>query len=205
MTIKTIIFDLGGVIIELDFARFFKEVIEISPLHKPHSSLLLEFWRQSDIYHQGKITDEVFYHQACELLKVCDLNQEEFYKSFNSVISRINYEVIELIKKLKQTKKFKLLLLSNINQSHWEYGKIQKWDFVDLFDDLLLSFQLYVTKPDPRIYQLAIQRANCKPDEILFIDDGLNNVHSAEEVGINAFHFTNIEELIDKLKELNIL
>ena len=66
MTIKAIIFDLGGVIVELDFSIFFQKVIEISPLHKPHSSLLLEFWRQSDVYHQGKITNKAFYHQACE-------------------------------------------------------------------------------------------------------------------------------------------
>ncbi len=101
MTIKTIVFDLGGVIVELDFSQFFKNVIEISPLNKPDSFLLLEFWRQSDVYHQGKIANEEFYHQACELLEISSLNQEDFFNSFNSFNSRANqyqmgYELNEL-------------------------------------------------------------------------------------------------------------
>ena len=206
MTIKAIIFDLGGVIIELDYSIFFQKVIEISPLHKPHSSLLLEFWRQSDIYHQGKITNEEFYHQACELLQICFAEQDEFFDAFNSVISHPNEDVVEIVKKLKKTGKYKLLLLSNVNESHWEYGKTKNWGLEDLFDEeeLLLSYKVKMTKPYPRFFQLAISEAGCKPEEIVFIDDGLNNVRGAQELHINAIHFTSIEDLIEEFKKLGI-
>ena len=211
MTIKALIFDLGGVIVDLDFSKFFKEVIEVSPLHTPQSSLLLEFWRQSEIYHQGKITNEDFYNQACELLQVCALNKEEFFKSFNSVISHINNDVLDLIKSLKKTKKYKLILLSNVNESHWDYfinnfiKEKSEGDFVELFDDLLLSFQLFITKPNQEIYQIAIRRAGCHPDEIVFIDDGLKNIHSAEELGIHSIRYTKLSELRVELKKLGII
>ncbi|MFX0041464.1 MAG: HAD family hydrolase [Candidatus Hodarchaeota archaeon] len=204
MTIKAIIFDLGGVVVELDFSRFFKDVIEISPLNTPNSSLLLEFWRQSDIYHQGKITNEEFYSQACELLQTCALNQEQFFDSFNSVISHIKEELLTLIKNLKEQNNIKLLCLSNVNSSHWHYLLEQNKEIVEFFDELILSFEVHMTKPDPRLFKLAIQKAGCKPEEIVFIDDGLNNIRSARELGIIGIKFTYLEDLISELKSLKI-
>ena len=204
MTIKAIIFDLGGVVVELDFSRFFKDIIEISPLNTPNSSLLLEFWRQSDIYHQGKITNKEFYSQACELLQTCALNQEQFFDSFNSVISHVKEDFLVLIKNLKEQNNIKLLCLSNVNSSHWHYLLEQNKEIVELFDELILSFEVHLTKPDPRLFKLAIQKARCKPEEIVFIDDGLNNIRSARELGIIAIKFTNLEDLINELKSLKI-
>lgn len=204
MIIKAIIFDLGGVVVELDFSRFFKDIIEISPLNTPNSSLLLEFWRQSDIYHQGKMTNKEFYSQACELLQTCALNQEQFFDSFNSVISHVKEDFLALIKTLKEQNKIKLLCLSNVNLSHWHYLLEQNKEIVELFDELILSFEVHMTKPDPRLFKLAIQKAECKPEEIVFIDDGLNNIRSARELGINGIKFTNLENLINELKSLKI-
>ena len=204
MKIKAIIFDLGGVVVELDFSRFFKDVIEISPLNTPNSSLLLEFWRQSDIYHQGKISNKEFYSQACELLQTCALNQEQFYNSFNSVISHVKKDFLALIKNLKEQNNVKLLCLSNVNSSHWHYLLEQNKEIVEFFDELILSFEVHMTKPDPRLFKLAIQKAGCKPEEIVFIDDGLNNIRSARELGIIGIKFTNLEDLINELKSLKI-
>ncbi|MHA1292159.1 MAG: HAD family hydrolase [Promethearchaeota archaeon] len=205
MTIKAIIFDLGGVLVDLDFTKFLEEIIEISPLNKPHSLLLLEFWRQSDRYHQGKISDEEFFHQSCELLQFCDLNQERFYESFNSVISGKNEEVIEILNKIKLMKKYKLILLSNVNSSHWNYLRKMNWKFLNIFDDYILSFKVKMTKPDPQIFKLAIEKAGCSPNEIVYIDDGLNNISSARELGIYTIHFTDIKELIKEFKKLEII
>jgi FMN phosphatase YigB (HAD superfamily) len=99
--IKCIIIDLGDVIIDLDFSRFFKEVITPSPLNKPKTPIMLEFFRQSDTYHQGRITDKEFYQQACELLEVSALNQTEFYNAFNSIIADLNLDMVELLRKIK--------------------------------------------------------------------------------------------------------
>jgi epoxide hydrolase-like predicted phosphatase len=204
MRIKAIIFDLGGVVVDLDFTSFFKDVIEISPLNKPNSSLLLEFWRQSDTYHQGKMSDEDFYKQACELLQTCALNQKQFFDSFNSVISHINEDILDLIKKMRTNNKIKVLCLSNVNFSHWNFLMQLYPKILDCFDDYILSFEVHLTKPDVRIFELAIKRTGCKPKEIVFIDDGLNNIHSAREKGINGIKFTNLENLIHDLKKFEI-
>ena len=211
MTIKCIIFDLGDVIIELDFSQFFNEVITPSPLNKPKTPVMLEFFRQSDTYHQGKINDKEFYNQACDLLRVCDLNQKAFYNAFNSIISEINMEMVELVKKIRKNNKLKMICMSNINSSHWKYIKKKKWDIWEsdakktpLFDEFILSHEVHLTKPDPKIFEIAIQKAGCEPEDIVFIDDGFNNIRAALELGINGIRFIDIVELTKSLKELNI-
>ncbi|MFX1357663.1 MAG: HAD family hydrolase [Promethearchaeota archaeon] len=204
MKIKCVIFDLGDVIIDLDFSRFFNEVITESPLNKPQTPIMLEFFRQSDTYHQGKITDQEFYQQACEILQVCMLNQSQFFDAFNSIIADLNLEMVELIRNIRQFNKLKLMCMSNINSSHWNYLKKQQWDIWELFDEFILSHEIQITKPDPKIYKYAIKKAGCKPKEILFIDDGRNNVRAANELGINAIRYTDLQNLTEELKNYKI-
>ncbi|MHA1486685.1 MAG: HAD family hydrolase [Promethearchaeota archaeon] len=197
MTIKCVIIDLGDVLIDLDFSRFFNDVITPSPLNKPQTPIMLEFFRQSDIYHQGKITDEEFYKQSCEILGACALNQAQFFDSFNSIIDKLNLEMVDLIKKIKTLNSFKLICMSNINSSHWNYLK-------NLFDEFILSHEIHLTKPDPKVFKLAIKIAGCKPKEILFIDDGLNNIRSASESGINSIRYMGLDKLVEELLKYDI-
>lgn len=204
MEIKCIIIDLGDVLIELDFSRFFKDIITPSPLNKPLTLIMLEFFRQSDTYHQGKITDEEFYKQSCEILEDCSLDQKQFYASFNSIINDLNLDMVELIRNIKSANNLKLICMSNINSSHWKYLKKQKWDIWELFDEFILSHEIHITKPDPKVYELALDKAGCKPEEVLFIDDGLNNVRAAREMRINAIRFMGLDNLVEELQKYDI-
>ena len=205
MTIKAIIFDLGGVVIDLDFSNFYNKIISQSPINKPQTPIMLEFFRQSDIYHQGKMTNVEFYQLACDLLQVCALDQVDFYNAFNSIISGFNHQVVELIKKIRDKNEFKLIALSNINSSHWDYLLSKNWGFIEHFDELLLSHEIHLIKPQPKIFELVIQKASCKPEEIVFIDDGLNNIRSAQDFGIIGIKFTTFEELTIEFKKLDII
>ena len=202
--IKCIIIDLGDVIIDLDFSRFFNEVITPSPLNKPKTPIMLEFFRQSDTYHQGRITDKEFYQQACELLEVCALNQTEFYNAFNSIIAGINLDIVELIRKIKTLNNLKIICMSNINSSHWTYLKKQKWNIWELFDEFILSHEIHMTKPDPKVFEYALRKAACKPEEILFIDDGFNNVRSAWVLGINSIRFIGLDNLVEEIQKFGV-
>jgi HAD superfamily hydrolase (TIGR01509 family) len=80
-----------------------------------------------------------------------------------------------------------------------------KWDFVDYFDDLILSHEIHLTKPNPKIFEYSIQKAGCKPEKIIYIDDGLNNLRAAKELGITGIKFTNIDNLKKDLKKYKII
>lgn len=202
--IKVIIFDLGGVIVELDFSNFYNKIITLSPLNKPETPIMMEFFRQSDIYHQGDMSEDEFYDLGCELLEVCALSKTEFFDAFNSIISGFNPEVIEVLKKIKSLNKYKLIALSNVNASHWNYLLKKKWGFIQYFDDLILSHEIHLTKPDLKIFQYVIEKTKCKPEEILLIDDGLNNVRAANKVGIIGINFNGVKNLYEELENFGI-
>ncbi len=206
MTIKALIFDLGDVIVELEYSNFYKKVASISPQRENSlTHKMLEFFRQSDLYHQGKMKDNEFYNLACDIFQVCMLDQSEFYEAFNSIVSHPISEVVELLKQLKESKKYKLIALSNVNVSHWNYILAKNWKFLEYFDEFILSFQVHMTKPDPKIFKYAIEKANCKPKEIVFVDDGFNNVRSAKALGMIGIHYTNVKKLKKEFETLKIM
>ncbi|MFX1259292.1 MAG: HAD family hydrolase, partial [Promethearchaeota archaeon] len=184
--------------------KFFNRVVSLTSSENPRTRIMLEFFRQSDLYHQGKMSDEEFYKLACNLLQVCMLNQSDFYEAFNSIVSHPIPETVDLLKKLRENGKYLLIALSNVNASHWNYILKKKWDFIDYFDEIILSHEVKIIKPNPKIFKHAIKKAKCKPQEIVFIDDGSINVRAAEELGIIGIHYKNIEELIKEFKKLNI-
>ena len=203
--IKAVVFDLGGVVIDLDFTNFYNKIITQSPLNKPQTPIMLEFFRQSDIYHQGNMSNDEFYQLACDLLQVCMLDQSEFFNAFNSIISGYNPEVVEIIREIRDKNQCKLLALSNVNASHWDYILKKNWEFINYFDELILSHEIHLIKPDPKIFKYAIQKAGCKPKQIVFIDDGLNNIRYAAEMGIIGIKYTTTNQLIEELKKLKLI
>ncbi|MFX1420395.1 MAG: HAD family hydrolase [Promethearchaeota archaeon] len=205
MNIKAIVFDLGGVVLELDFSNFYNKIITQSPLNKPQTPIMLEFFRQSDMYHQGNMTDEDFYQLACDLLQVCMLDQSEFYDAFNSIIAGVNPEIIHLLKKLRDSDQYKLIALSNVNSSHWDYILNKKWDFIDYFDIFILSHEIHLVKPNPKIFEYVIKKAGCKAEKIIYIDDGVNNIRTANKLGFRGIKYTNSDELIEELKKYKVI
>jgi len=151
------------------------------------------------------MTDDEFYQLACDLLQVCMLSQSEFFDAFNSIISGYNSNVSKIIKKIRERNQFKLIALSNVNSSHWDYILNKNWDFIDWFDELILSHETHLIKPNPKVFEYTIKQAGCKPEQIIFIDDGLNNIRSAKELGIKGIKFTNAEELLEELKKFKII
>lgn len=205
MKVKAIVFDLGGVVIEFDFSNFYNKIIIQSPLNKPQTPIMLEFFRQSDMYHQGNMSDKEFYQLACDLLQVCMVDQSDFFEAFNSIISGYNPDVAAIIKNIREINRYKLIALSNVNSSHWNYILEKKWDFMDWFDELILSHETHMIKPNPKVFEYTIKKAGCKPEQMIFIDDGLMNIRSAKEYGIIGIKYTNSEELVEELKKFKII
>ncbi|TXT59277.1 MAG: hypothetical protein BAJALOKI2v1_230022 [Promethearchaeota archaeon] len=69
---------------------------------------------------------------------------------------------------------------------------------------MILSHEVNATKPDPKIFKIAIKKAKSKPRDIIYVDDGLNNIKAASKLGINSIQFHSTSQVIDKLKELGI-
>ncbi|HEX7621372.1 MAG TPA: HAD-IA family hydrolase, partial [Anaerolineales bacterium] len=76
--------------------------------------------------------------------------------------------------------------------------------FEDVFDEMIISAEVGLMKPDPRIYRLALEKLGAQPQESVFLDDVLVNVEAARSVGMYAIQFTRLDKTLEELKQLLI-
>ena len=190
--IKTIVFDLGGVIFDLDrdgAVRAFKQI------GLSDADVRLDKYHQRGIFQQleeGHITPDQFKTQL-ELLCGRLLTHDEVQSGWMGYVGApVDVRKLDYIDRLRQ-RGFQVMLLSNTNPY------IQRWAQSDAFtpwgrsldsymDCLFLSFEMGVMKPDPRIFRMMLDRAALNPSETLFIDDGQSNVDAARSLGIQAIN-----------------
>jgi putative hydrolase of the HAD superfamily len=196
--IRAVISDLGKVIVYFDngvfrrklagFCRFSPE--EIQRLAADNLELILSFDR-------GEITPEVFYAEISRKLEA-RIDSDRFFAIYNDIFT-LNPPVLETLKRLKP--RYKLALLSNTDVMRFGFIR-QRFPEIFIFDAYVVSFELGVLKPDPRIYQEALRRLDVEPREAAFIDDMQENVEAAVRLGLKGLHFkpeTNLEVELRKL------
>lgn len=120
-----------------------------------------------------------------------------FYKNLEA-----DKDIIKIIEKLKGS--YKIFLFSN-HLGELLRQLLKKQGVVNLFDEIIISSEHKLKKPDPEFFEVLINKAKVKNNEILFIDDRLENIEGALNLGINAFHFTTSKKLKKHLRSLNLL
>ena len=198
--IRNIIFDLGGVILDIDFSKTQQAFIDLGITNFAEMygfTHVDSFFRQ---HEAGKITDEEFI-ASLQKMAGSSLGTDVIQKAWNALLIRFPAERIELLKKLRQ--KYRLFLLSNTNAIHVvEFQKIysntfQNGSLVDLFDKVYYSNEIGMRKPNAEIYEFVLKDSQLLPEETLFIDDSLPNVEGAKQVGIQAIHLKPGQTILD--------
>lgn len=151
-----------------------------------------------DALKLGQIRPSTFVTRLNTRLK-SNLTVVEVREFWNSTL-RVDDEMLVLLKTLKQ--KYKLFLLSNLNDLDWQ--AIAKTELPSHFDDLFLSFELHKKKPNPSLFVDVINLIGIQPSELLFIDDQLKNVNAAYTCGMTGIPFTTPQQLASDLSELEI-
>lgn len=100
--------------------------------------------------------------------------------------------------------RYRLMLLSNTNPIHYEMVQAN-FPLLRHFHDCILSYQAGALKPSSKIYQTALDRAQCKPEECFFTDDILINIEAAQKHGMHAVQFQNATQLEEEMRRRGIL
>ncbi|AFZ46930.1 HAD-superfamily hydrolase, subfamily IA, variant 3 [Cyanobacterium stanieri PCC 7202] len=187
--LEAIIFDLGGVIIEVDMGYPYRYFAEHS---SGDNDILIQDLRAIALsYEIGKIADQEFIEKVRETTKL-DKTDEEIKTIWNGMLGQVPSELGELLYKIKQEKK--TFILSNTNPIHIaEVEKrfqqsITQYPLNNLFDEIYYSHNIGLHKPDQNIYNYVIEKNNLNPQHTLFIDDNIHNVNSAKALGIQTIH-----------------
>jgi glucose-1-phosphatase len=189
-TIKNIIFDLGGVIMNIDFKQTEKAFSNLG--FNNFSEYITQFHITAlfEEYETGKINDAAFI-QGIQQLSPRPLTENEIVHAWNALLLDFPPERIELLKKIKQ--RYRIFLLSNTNALH--HAEFQKRFKVltggyleDIFHKTYYSQTTGMRKPNAEIYQLVIDENKLNPSETLFIDDTASNFSGAQQAGLQTFH-----------------
>ena len=205
--IKNIIFDLGGVILDIDENVVYQELekmgINISEL--AHSK---EFINIMSKFDSGIYTAATFRNKTKSLLGLEKMTDQKFDSIWNAMLLDIPRERIEAIEKVK--KHYKIFLMSNSNVIHYDLYvrdlqlRFGYNEFDELFNKSYFSFAEHLEKPDPRFFELILDHEGLQPEETLFIDDTAANIEAAKSLGINTYHIRR-DELVRNLFENGVL
>ncbi len=186
---KNIIFDFGGVIINIDYHRIaatFKSfgIQNFDQLYSQLNQTTL-----FDDFEKGLITPSAFRDQLRKISGV-QLTDEQIDAGWNAILIDLPKENIDVLKQLK--KSHRLFLLSNTNAIHEKaFTEIMMRDFgkniiEEVFEKIYFSHHIHMRKPDAEIFELVLRENNLKAEETLFVDDSLQHIEGAEKTGLQT-------------------
>jgi len=199
--IKTIIFDIGNVLVDFAWKPFFKSFglndDEVKTLAK--ATVYSKDWVEYDL---GNITDEEILARFCKNAPQFTDVLLEIDKDWKGIILKRAYAIPWIISLKKQG--YQVLFLSNFS-SKARKECAEALDFVPYADGGIFSHEVHMVKPYPDIYRLLLDTYQLNPQECLFIDDTIENLTIAEELGIHTIQFKTKEQVLDDLDTLNII
>ncbi len=202
--IETIIFDFGGVVLDIDPQITIKEFQKLGfkEVAKTQSKEFIE-----DIirkFERGIYTPEEFRKRLRTFLEL-DVTDQQLDDAWNALLYDIPAERIEILEQLK--KNYTMMLLSNSNEIHYDLYvrdlqlRFGYREFDELFHKAYFSFDLHLSKPDPEVFEFVIYQHDLDPSKTLFIDDNEMNIEAASKLGLRTYLLIKPELIRDIIKD----
>jgi len=188
--IKNIIFDLGGVLLNINPLLSLKEFERLSGIDQKELTKRLVSEHIFDKFDTGSINSAQFRSELCRIMNIT-VSDSEIDRAWNILIQDFPLHRVSLLQELR--KNYRIFLLSNTNAIHFEKYTGEFYEkygipMVDLFDRVFVSHEIGIHKPDAGIYTHVLENANIKASETLLIDDTLANIEAAALLGISGIH-----------------
>lgn len=202
MNLQTIIFDLGGVLIDWN-----PEYVFLDEFDGNHEKMKWFFENICTSEWNEEQDAGVPYQKATEERVALFPEHEKlirmYYGRWEEMLGGEIGGTVEILKSLKASNQYQLIALTNWSQETFPIA-LDRFDFLSWFDGIVVSGEEKMIKPDPAIYELTLKRYQIDPAKAVFIDDRDTNVVAAIQSGINGIHFQSPQQLHDELKKLNV-
>lgn len=198
--IKNILFDFGGVIINLNLNA---SIAAFEALRGPNATISFNQWTKYGVepaFEKGELSSKQFCDRMRELLDN-PVPDEAIHKAWNAMILDIPAQRIRKIEELKQS--YRVFLLSNTSEIHYNLYtnrfvkdyEYKSWN--ELFEQSWFSHLVGIRKPDPKIFRLLLNEKELKAEETLFIDDSKANTDAAEKLGFAVLYLEPGMDILD--------
>ena len=196
---KTVIFDLGRVLVDFDFKRGYRALEGLCPYPAAEIPHRLSGCGLVERFETGQIEPRDFVREFSAVLDL-EIDYDHFCRIWSSIFTETLVPESMLV---GLAARYRLMLLSNTNAIHFEMLRAS-YPMLRHFHDLILSYEVKAMKPHAEIFQAAIDRAGCRPEECFYTDDILAFVNAARSLGIDAVQFESVGQLEGELKARGI-
>ena len=200
-SIKNLIFDLGGVILDLSVDTTLRSFANLSGIDENTVKRLYASTPEFEVYEKGGMSDADFREFVKALYRI-DASDENLDACWNAMLVGFPRKKLELLETLKQ--KYNVYLLSNTNSIHLEHinnillPRVNHHSSLDhFFHRAYYSHRMKKRKPDAEIFEQVLSEGKLLPSETLFLDDNQSNVEGAGKLGIKTVHVVNPDMVLD--------
>ncbi len=198
MSLKNIVFDLGGVLVDWNPAYVYRKVFQTEEAMQYFLDNICTFhWNeQQDAGRSISEAEDILINQFPHYSKEIKI----YYCEWVNMLGGPILPSVAVLKELLDSKRYDIYALTNWSAETWPTA-LSMYEFLSWFKGVLVSGQENMKKPELKIFELMCERYRLVPDETLFIDDNVHNINAAQSMGFQTIHFTGIEKL-DGLKNL---
>ncbi|MDO7171316.1 HAD family hydrolase [Mariniflexile sp. AS56] len=200
--IDTIIFDLGGVLIDWNPEYVFLDAFngDREKMQWFFQNVCTSDWNENqDAGYPLALATQDLIKQFPEQEYYINM----FYGDWENMLGGAIEGTVKILDTLIKSKKHKVVALTNWSNETFPIAQ-KRFEFLQWFEGIVVSGDEKTRKPFKDIYDITLDRFNITPENSLFIDDNLRNIEAANALGINGIHFENPEKLIQQLKNYNI-
>jgi len=200
-TIDTVVFDLGGVLIDWNPEYLYREIFPDESERRWFLSHIttLDWNEEQDAGRTLQEGTEYLIRKFPEHEK----NIRLYYDRWKEMLGGPIHETVEIFRHLKEVSKVRLYALTNWSAETFPIA-LELYEFLHWFDGRLVSGAEKIRKPSPEIYQLLIKRFEIEPAKAVYVDDNLRNVIPARELGFYGIHFQSPAQFQQELAMLGV-
>ena len=197
----TLIFDLGNVIIDVFFDKFYTNIVKRFNIQISQSEFMEKLTPVNMDCNNGLLSELKFYEKFIEIFEIKkDLLNFIDFKNLWCDIFSLNKTMHDYITYLRKKNKYQIILASNTDPIHYKFIK-EKYD-LSFLDEEFLSYKEKEIKPNSSFFKKLIKKYNLNLSKTIFIDDLKDNCLSAEKEAINSIQNINPNDTITKLNTL---
>jgi len=197
MNYKAILFDLGGVLIDVDYQKTIDAFIDLGMENFDECYSQANQTKLFDEFEIGKISEQRFINSLLPYLRP-GTSPNQAVHAWCAMVIGFKAQKVDLLAKFKE--KYPLYMLSNTNALHMpvvnrEWDKVSDKPLEFYFEKIFLSHEIHKRKPHPETFEFVCSEIKFKPEEVLFIDDSIQHVEGAKKAGLQAMLLQDDEKL----------
>lgn len=199
--IKTVIFDLGGVLIDWNPRNLYRKIFDDeAKMEYFLANITTMHWNEEqDGGRKLTVATEALVKEYPEFEKEI----RAYYGRWTEMLNGSIQGTVEILNDIYGSKNYRLYALTNWSGELFHHA-LERFDFLQYFEGILVSGDENIKKPDLRIYNLILERYAIEAETAVFIDDNKRNIEAAKEVNLKTIHFQSPEQLKADLKKLGI-